>query len=387
MKINTSKYDISEETPLNTITQLPQNNYEDLGFYSMLRKGALSVHANLISSVFISPNGNKCKIGDSETFSISDILLEKIIQQVNSVAANPEFIWFGSKPLQAGIGFYRKVVKLQKKHGLLDNAARNSIQINDNILDEDWAQFLRENNFNIGIDIENSLNKEDKSNYIYLENESQNKVMQMVNCLKKHDKIFGILTIYNKKGSSPEKLMNYFMKNKVFKFDISLNYNNLDISATDYADYICELFDLWLSWGESSLRIKFFDDLIQTFWGLSSNICWLNGNCPNNIRVDLEGNVWPCCDHVLPYDQYRLGNINQESMIDILQGEKFLRFRKVYSELPTRCLGCEWSHICKGGCAYHRLINGGGEDGGDHLCAAYKKIFQHIFDRYKTLFN
>jgi uncharacterized protein len=317
---------------------------------------------------------------------MSGEVLEKVIREIVSVAENTEFIWHGGEPLLAGIGFYQKVLALQQRYGLFCIYTRNSIQTNGTLLEEDWAAFFKENNFRVSLSLDGPKEIHNTHRKYPSKQGSFHDVIQAIENLNKYKKSFGIVAvIHGRTLYSPDDLLDFFSQNSLLKLSINPGLNESGLSAETYAELMCRLFDAWLDSNQPELQISLFDGLVQSFLGLSHNMCCWNGNCPGIIQMDQAGDVWPCCDRYLPFAQYKHGNIRQNTLADILSDTAYTKFRDTFGNLPTRCMKCEWNHICKGGCAYQRLINGQGKDSEDPLCQAYKQIFQYTYDKYQDI--
>ena len=64
------------------------------------------------------------------------------------------FSWQGGEPTLIGLDFFRKVVALQQKHARPGQRIENDLQTNGTLLDEEWAQFLKEHRFLVGLSID-----------------------------------------------------------------------------------------------------------------------------------------------------------------------------------------------------------------------------------------
>ena len=60
----------------------------------------------------------------------------------------------GGEPTLAGLDFFRKTVELEKKHRKPGMVVYNSIQTNGLSLNEDWARFLAEEHFLVGLSLD-----------------------------------------------------------------------------------------------------------------------------------------------------------------------------------------------------------------------------------------
>jgi radical SAM protein with 4Fe4S-binding SPASM domain len=89
--------------------------------------------------------------------------------------------------------------------------------------------------------------------------------------------------------------------------------------------------------------------------GVSNSVCAIG----TNLRVDPEGNVYPCQCFV-GGQEYRLGNIREQALEEMVLGPrlqqiKLARRRRI--ESIEHCRDCAWGHYCGGGCmgqAYHK---------------------------------
>lgn len=89
--------------------------------------------------------------------------------------------------------------------------------------------------------------------------------------------------------------------------------------------------------------------------GVSKVLCSIG----TNLRIDPEGNVYPCQCFVGGQD-YRLGNIREQTLEEIVLGPRLqqikeTRYQRI--ELIEQCRECVWRHYCGAGCmgnAYHK---------------------------------
>jgi len=75
---------------------------------------------------------------ENHVFRMSDSLLEAYVRRYIEAqpAADVSFAWQGGEPTLAGIGFFRKVVELQRKYGR-GRRIENAFQTNGTTLDDE----------------------------------------------------------------------------------------------------------------------------------------------------------------------------------------------------------------------------------------------------------
>ena len=61
--------------------------------------------------------------------------------------------WQGGEPTLMGLDFFKKVIELEKKHAN-GKQIENDLQTNGVLLNDKWCEFLKENNFLVGLSID-----------------------------------------------------------------------------------------------------------------------------------------------------------------------------------------------------------------------------------------
>ena len=84
------------------------------------------------------------------------------------------------------------------------------------------------------------------------------------------------------------------------------------------------------------------------------------------------------CDHFVDWPHH-LGDVNQRSLAEMVDGEAQARFALDKSEqLPRVCRECPHLKVCWGGCPKDRLFDAPDGDGKlNYLCAGYAAFFAH----------
>lgn len=87
---------------------------------------------------------------------MSDETLENFVREYIEAVTGPAvvFSWQGGEPTLRGLDFFRKIVKLQKRYAKPGQRVENDLQTNGVLLDESWAEFLKENKFLVGLSID-----------------------------------------------------------------------------------------------------------------------------------------------------------------------------------------------------------------------------------------
>jgi len=111
--------------------------------------------------------------------------------------------------------------------------------------------------------------------------------------------------------------------------------------------------------------------------GLPSQICVQSEVCGKGVALEHNGEAYSC-DHYV-YPEYKLGNIRQRSLGDMVFSPQQVKFGYAKSEtLPAYCKQCEFLSDCWGECPKNRVLRTpDGEAGLNYLCPGLKQFFSH----------
>ena len=81
--------------------------------------------------------------------------LEQILQKTLAFAEESCSILFqGGEPTLAGLDFFKSVIEFEKKWNVNHVNIQNSIQTNGILIDDEWAKFLHDHNFLVGLSLD-----------------------------------------------------------------------------------------------------------------------------------------------------------------------------------------------------------------------------------------
>ncbi len=137
------------------------------------------------------------------------------------------------------------------------------------------------------------------------------------------------------------------------------------------------LFDAWIENDDSSFYIRSIDNWLHQFFGLPPECCEYREDCSNLVTIEWNGDVYPCDFFVEP--RYRMGNVLEQTLEQMLNGPAFRSFVDAAEHVPAMCAKCEYLRFCHAGCFRHRQKLGIGQEEKPYLCEANKRIFSHAF--------
>jgi uncharacterized protein len=319
-----------------------------------------------------------------------DELLEQyILQLIEASTDGPVFFsWHGGEPLLAGIEFYRKAVKLQRKYLPPGRTLVNGIQTNGTLLNEEWCRFLAEEKFMVGISIDGTerLHNTHRSNS--LGNGTFIKVKEGFELLVSHGVIPEVLCVVH--------AANVRFPLEIYRFFKSLGAAYLtflplverisgspedvtpeSVCSEDFGKFLTAIFDEWVENDIGRIKVQIFEEAIRTAFNLEHTLCIFKKQCGGVPVVEFNGDFYSC-DHYVRKDHF-LGNIRDHSLSWFLDHPAQKAFGEGKSgSLPGYCRNCSVLDMCNGECPKNRFIRtSGGETGLNYLCRGYQLFFNH----------
>jgi uncharacterized protein len=348
---------------------------------------------------------------------MSDEVLEKFIQQYIAGVTGPEvvFSWQGGEPTLLGVDFFRKVVAFQKKYAKHFQVIQNDLQTNGTLLDEEWAAFLKENRFLVGLSIDGPREIHDKYRVTKGRKPTFEKVFAAVKLLRRHGVPFNTLTCINRFNARKPLDVYRFLRNEVgstyMQFIPIVEYKSFERTAPqcwdnsklpkdgdpearpghpnsivtdwsvdpdDWGYFLSKVFDEWRSRDYGKILVNHFETLVSQHLGLGSQLCIYSENCGKALAAEHDGSIYSC-DHYV-YPEYRVGNVKTAKLADMVFSREQVKFGYAKSEtLPQFCRKCPFLSDCWGECPKNRIIRtADGEPGLNYLCRGFKKYFAHV---------
>lgn len=124
--------------------------------------------------------------------------------------------------------------------------------------------------------------------------------------------------------------------------------------------------------------IQIFDATLANWMGVAPGVCTMAETCGHAAAMEWNGDLYSCDHFVFP--EYRLGNIRQRSIYEMMNSQQQRAFGEAKrSSLPHQCKACQWLFACHGECPRNRFCRtADGERGLNYLCDGYREYFAHV---------
>lgn len=348
---------------------------------------------------------------------MSDEILEQHIRQYIEAQTGSEvvFSWQGGEPTLLGLDFFRKVVALEARYKKPFQVIQNDLQTNGTLLDEEWAKFLKQHRFVVGLSCDGPKELHDHYRVTKGGQPTHDRVMAAARLLKQHGVPFNGLCVVNRENAKHPRDVYRFLTRELGVWRVQLIsciepkvFRNVapqkwdaasipivgtpqarpgasdsvvtdwSVDPEDWGTFLCQVWDYWYSHDFGKVHVDLFETAVAQSMGLPSQRCITSEFCGKGLAVEHNGDVFSC-DHYV-YPEYRVGNLRETHWSEMAYGETAKKFGFAKRDtLPAYCRECPHLNLCWGECPKNRLVRTpSGEVGLNYLCPGLKKFFGHI---------
>lgn len=387
--------------------------------------------------VMLKPVGSRCNLAcqycyyqDKGTALLSEELLETFTRQYLEAQVVPQvlFTWHGGEPLLRPLSFYKKALALQRRYAR-GRHIDNCLQTNGTLLTDEWCEFLRENNFLVGISIDGPQALHDTYRRTKppvapaspdvplvpsvplvpevpdnpspvpphprtpVPSPSWDLVMRGIALLKKHGVQWNAMATVNAANvAHPKAFYRFFLDlgceflqftPVVSRYEIGRGSPRPPVPLTSltphqWGHFLCTLYDEWVRNDVRRMVVQLFDATLANWIGVPPSLCSMAPTCGQAAVMEADGSVYSCDHFVFP--EYRLGNIREHTITQLLYSERQRQFGLAKRDALTRqCRECPFLFACHGECPKNRFVTDCyGNPGHNYLCAGYRQFFAHL---------
>ena len=326
---------------------------------------------------------------------MSDEVLEEYTRQYIGAMNIPEvnFAWQGGEPTLMGIEFFKKAIYYQQKYKKPGMQIHNTIQTNGVLLDDEWCEFFRENNFLVGISIDGPAELHDVYRKDKKGKPSINRVVRSIRLMQKHGVEFNILATVNRVNADyPLEVYKFFKEEVVASYiqfipivEVDDAGENGKIKISDesvlpeqYGNFLSTIFDDWVKNDVGKVFVQIFDATLASWVNYPPAVCIFAPTCGTALIIEHNGDVYSCDHFVDP--EHLLGNIMDTTLEELILSKEQVQFgQNKTDELSPQCEQCDFKFACWGACPKHRFSkDDAGEKRLNYLCKGYKEFFSQV---------
>jgi uncharacterized protein len=346
---------------------------------------------------------------------MADDLLEAYLRQLIEAHANsPEVTvaWQGGEPTMMGLPFFQRSMELADALRRPGQRVLHTIQTNATLLDDEWAAFLAEHGFLVGVSIDGPRELHDTYRVDKGGRGTFDRVMAGLAALRRRGVEWNALTTVQKANqdrgrevyrflrddcgavfmqfipiverATPETLQaaNTGWGEHVTDRPLYVQEGNLvaerSVSPDGYGRFLIDVFEEWVRRDIGEVYVQMFDVTLANWYGEPPGLCVHSETCGLALALEHTGDLYSCDHFVEP--AHKLGNIRDARMIDLIVLPQQRAFGEAKRDtLPRFCRECDVRFACHGGCPKDRFTTTPeGEPGLNYLCPSYKAFFGHV---------
>jgi serine-type anaerobic sulfatase-maturating enzyme len=348
--------------------------------------------------LLIKPVGPRCNLacrycfysGDAEPDAtlpavMPDEVLDVLIKEYLALRLPQSILcWQGGEPTLAGLDFFRRVIELEKTHGASGQIVSNALQTNGQVIDAEWAKFLAEYRFLVGLSIDGPPEVHDTQRIDRHGRGSHEKALRAAKLFDEHGVEFNILTVIH--AGNQDKARD------IFRWQLAQGWQHLqyipcievdeagrplEFSCTPegFGQFLCDLWHAYRETGRRDIGIRTFDSwLSQKVLG-ENTMCVFCESCGDYLLVKPDGSLYPCDFFFDP--KWRLGSVVDGDLLAAFNEVRETGFGKLKQQFDAECRECPWLSLCNGGCPKDRVAVGRHDEARrSYLCDGYRMFFE-----------
>ena len=302
-------------------------------------------------------NNRKIKSYGMMTDETLELTVKKALMNADGSAV---FAFQGGEPTLIGIDFYKRLLEFEGKYNTNNVKIINTIQTNGVLIDGEWAAFLSDNHFLVGLSLDGTREAHNKYRKDKNGKGTWDKALKAAELLQSAGAEYNVLcVITSANAKNGELVYNTLKKHKYLQFIPCIDgFDNkkraYSLSKNKYAEFLCAVFPLYyrdLLKGEE-ISIRLFDNYIDILRGKAPEMCGLSGKCACYGVIEADGSVYPCDFYAT--DEWRLGNVNEDGFSALFASDTAKRFILSSYEKSDDCKSCQYRALCGGGCRRER---------------------------------
>lgn len=299
------------------------------------------------------------------------------------------FSWHGGEPTLLGIEYFKRIVQFQKQCCPPEKTIQNTIQTNGTLINDQWAKFFADNGFGVGISLDGPAELHNEYRKTPQGKPTFDATMKGYQILVEYGVPIDLLCVVNDCNVMyPLQLYRFFKEIGATHLsflplvepqphDSETVASERSVPAEAFGAFLCVIFDEWKSDDIGRIKVQIFEEALRTAFHQEHSLCLFRPVCGAIPVLEQNGDVYACDHYVKP--TWKIGNIKENSLEEILQSEKLQHFGMgKKAQLPEICMRCEVVSMCNGECPKNRFVSVVGEaEKLNYLCPGYRLFFNH----------
>lgn len=337
-------------------------------------------------SPFCNINCKYCYLPDrGSTKKISLETIEALFRRLieaRLIAKEFTIVWHAGEPLAVPIPYYTAIIDVINKVVPKNVKVFHSFQTNGTLINEEWCLFFKEIDARMGLSIDGPDFIHDRYRVKRNGKGSFTDAMRGVELLRKHEIDFHVISVISDYSLDfPDEIFNFFLDLNVQRLGFNIEevegINNTssisDKSNPRVQKFLKRVFELQKKCA-GKIILREFESAFRKIIGdptRSDNSVYKT--IPQShllstygiISVDSEGNFMTFSPELLgqksaEYNDFILGNVHDNSFIDVLQSERYKQMLgDIKAGIDLCNTSCEYFKVCGGGAPSNKYYENG----------------------------
>jgi uncharacterized protein len=387
------------------------------GFHLLAKPSGSTCNIDCTYCFFLS----KESLYPNDSHRMSEATLEAYIRQLLESHRTPQVTvaWQGGEPTLMKLEFFRPAVELVDAHRHPGQSVQHTFQTNGLLLDDDWCAFFKQHGFLVGLSVDGPRGLHGTYRVDRRGQGTFDLVMRGWRLLRKHEVDFNILCTVNAANAHHGRSVYRFFRDELgakwmqfipiverateqtlsiankgwseragAKRLLYTQTGNLvtgrTVGSEQYGRFLIDVFEEWARRDVGQVYVQLFDVTLEAFFGRHL-LCIHAPTCGYGPALEHNGDLYACDHFVEP--EYKLGNIHQTHMIELVASPEQRRFGQDKRDtLTAQCRNCKVLSWCNGGCPKDRFaLSRDGEPGHNYLCQGLERFFMHAGPTFNVM--
>lgn len=327
-------------------------------------------------------------------FRMNEELMRNYVRQVIEAHETSDITvaWQGGEPTLMGVDFFRRVVEIAEEYRQPGQRLTHTLQTNATLIDQEWASFLAEHGFLVGVSVDGPPQLHDTYRVDKKGRPSSPRVLEGLELLRRHGAEYNLLcTVNGTNAAHPLEVYRYLRDDCGGQFlqfipvvehtpttAVPAAVSERSVDPLHWGRFLVEVFDEWLRHDVGSVFVQVIEAALASWTGSPPGVCLFSETCGKAVVLEHNGDLYSCDHFVAP--EHLLGNIGGTHLVEMVASEAQRRFGGQKRDgLPRYCWDCDVRFACWGECPKNRFATTpDGEEGLNYLCAGYKQFFRHV---------
>lgn len=309
-----------------------------------------------------------CSEGNKKAVTLKKEMLFKAIDELPLLLdkindKNITLLWHGGEPLSVGKEYLTEVMQYATEK-LKNYHIKFLIQTNGTLIDDEWISIFCKFKVGIGISLDGYKELHDNNRLTKNGEATFDLIVKNMQKLKNAGVNYGTLMVLNTSSQINMEALTkcieeYDLHPKIHSVIACGRASEVD-SVAVYENYVELMKELYRYCMESdrNIIIEPLNELMDTILEVDSvHECSFNGSCGVSfICIYADGSAGFCGRAEHEKDDFTYGSLEDKNLLELYESVNAQRIRSRQQYLKEHdCYGCNYWHLCHGGCAFEAV--------------------------------